>query len=121
MCIRDRACVSDKNFEMGLYLMKELYMVVEEAKRLTGYREEDDDRDVDLNILIDDVRVHNCLAESLKEIHDGDKLLHDAVHGHETLQIDLVYDAVDKYRYAITLSRGEDLEILCIARTKVTP
>lgn len=117
------ACIGDKNYEEALYLLEELYFVLEEAKRLLGYSDEGvDDRntvEVDLKVLLDDVRVHKFLADSLKEIHGGDVVLDEAVNGYETIQEELVYNAVDKYRYAMMLSRGEDLEILCIAYTKI--
>ena len=52
-------------------------------------------------------------------LNDGDNTLDEAIEGYETLQLELVYTALDKYRLAVTLARGEDIEIMCIAYTKI--
>jgi len=123
--------MGDKNFVDALYLLQELYTVVEEAKRLLQFPDDGETDDIeseddhylrhlrDLKLLITDIRIHTSLAEALKAVHDGDATLKEAIEGYENLQLDLVYSALDKYRLAVTLARGEDIEIMCIAFTKI--
>ena len=65
------------------------------------------------------MKLHRALAEALKEITNGEELLQMAVGGYETLKLDLVFDAVDKFRRAVDLARGEEVEIVCMAYTKI--
>jgi len=125
--------MGDKNYSDALYLFQELYSVVEEAKRHLRFPDEGEGDGAalgsqshcasylwqDLRLLITDIRIHTSLAEALKAVHDGDVILQDALESYETLQLELVYSSVDKYRLAVTLARGEDIEIMCIAFTKI--
>jgi len=122
--------MGDKNYVDALYLFQELYSVVEESKRLLRFPSEADLEKCnfesgngplwrDLKLLVTDIRIHTALAEALKVLDDGDDTLNEAIEGYETLQLELVYIALDKYRLAVTLARGEDIEIMCIAYTKI--
>jgi len=122
--------MGEKNYVDALYLFQELYSVVEESKRLLQFPNEAEVEKCDfqsgngphwqdIKMLITDIRIHTALAEALKVLHDGDMIIKDAVEGYETLQLELVYIALDKYRLAVTLARGEDIEIMCIAYTKI--
>jgi len=122
--------MGDKNYVDALYLFKELYTVVEEAKRLLEFPTEAELETSDfisgkgplwrdIKMLMTDIRIHTALGEALKEIHDGDKVLKEGIEGYDSLKLELVYNALDKYRLAVTLARGEDIEIMCIAYTKI--
>ena len=122
--------MGDKNYLDALYLFQELYSVVEESKRLLRFPTEAKLESFifefgnspllkDLKMLVTDIRIHTALAEALKMLNDGDKTLDEAIEGYETLQLELVYTALDKYRLAVTLARGEDIEIMCIAYIKI--
>jgi len=122
--------MGDKNYVDALYLFKELYTVVEEAKRLLDFPTEAELETSDFNsgkgplwrdikMLMTDIRIHTALGEALKEIHDGDIVFQEGIAGYDTLKLELVYNALDKYRLAVTLARGEDIEIMCIAYTKI--
>ena len=65
------------------------------------------------------MRIHRSLAEALREITNGEELLVVAVQNYETLKLDLVFDAVDKFRRAADLARGEDGEVVCMAESKI--
>ena len=72
-----------------------------------------------MSALETDVHLHQALAEALKEIANGEELLQLAVRGYESIKLDLVFDAVDKFRRAVDLARGKDTEIVCMAYTKI--
>lgn len=59
-----------------------------------------------------DVGVHKSLAEALKELSIADRLL-------LTANKDSIFDVVDRLRRAVQLSEGHDVEIVCMAYTKM--
>jgi len=111
--------VSNRKYPEALYLLSEMYTVVEEALFHLPKSSLAELVRPDLNVLQEDVRVHRLLAEALKCLDEGDALLKEATEGGETLNLDLVFDSVDKYRLAISLICGEDVEINCMANTAI--
>jgi len=119
MMIRVMEAVSDRKFQEALYLLAEMYHVVEEALYHLPKANLDENIHADLRTLQEDVRVQKLMSEALKALQEGDIILEEATVGHETLNLDLVFDAVDKYRSAASLVEGEDVEIICISFTNI--
>jgi hypothetical protein len=43
----------------------------------------------------------------------------EALRGEEELNMDLLWRALDSYRQAVAFGRGQDIEVMCIAYTKI--
>ena len=65
-------------------------------------------------------RVQKLMSEALKALQEGDIILEEATVGHETLNLDLVFDAVDKEQATTILNYVNILNyifILCCTYT----
>ena len=124
--IQAAVAVADKDFKTAIRLLED----VEEVKALLGmgsssweYIEEQCEKDealfTDLKVLEEDSRQHRQLAEALQVVASGDTDLAYTLATHETLKLDLIFAVEDKYKYALGLARGEDIEIVCMTDTKL--
>lgn len=68
------------------------------------------DAKTELRIRSDDMRLEQARVASLSHIEAGDRLLNEATHDHETLQIELVWMAIDEFRASVVQARDIDIE-----------
>ena len=92
-----------------------MYGVVEEAKRCTTGHEEMARPTMLLEL---DMHTHMDLAQALRDLDTGDRQLEE-VEEQQRPDMGLVWLCLDKYRQAVALSRGHDVEIMCVAYTKI--
>jgi hypothetical protein len=59
------------------------------------------------------------IAEAMRDVEDGDRQVEEAVEGEEGLNMGRLWLALDCYKQALALGRGQDIEVMCIAFTKV--
>ena len=120
--IQAAVAVADKDFKTAIRLLEEVRQFgVEEVKALMA-REDKDEHEAffkDLNLLEADSRLNRQLAEALQLVTNGDAELASTLANHENLQLDLIFGVEDKYKYALVLARGEDIEIVCLTYTKL--
>ena len=103
--------ISNKNFKEGLNCLGKQCRFKEEAKR---YAVTKDDH-YTVEVLDNEWNTFLALGEGLQALYVGDGMLERALNEEEHINIDLVWDAYDKYKEAELLSRGEDVEILCMS------
>ena len=133
--------VADKDFKTAIKLLEDVCQFgVEEVKALLGSlhwmpwdnidenesahdKSERLDKNEsffsDLRVLEADCRRNKQLAEALQKMFNGDKDLKLALANHENFQVDLIFQVEDLYKYALLLAKGEDVEIVCMANTKL--
>ena len=120
--------VADKDFKTAVRLLEDvLQFGVEEVKALLESLSWGPWEDInlteslssDLRVLEADSRQHRQLAEALQQLANGDTELASTLGTHENLQLDLVFAVEDKFKYALGLARGVDIEIVCMANTKL--
>ena len=120
--------VAEKDFKTAVRLLEDVRQFgVEEVKALLdslswGPWEEinlTENLSTDLRVLEADCRQHRQLAEALQHLANGDTELASTLATHENLQLDLIFAVEDKFKYALGLARGEDIEIVCMANTKL--
>ena len=94
---------------------------MEEVKALMVREDKNDNETLfnDLSLLEADSRLNRQLAEALQVVTNGDAELAYTLANHENLQLDLIFGVEDKYKYALSLARGEDVEIVCLTYTKL--
>lgn len=72
----------------------------------------------ELHELRDSVMQHLCISESRLAIEQGDTLINQALGGTESLDMELVWTALDKFQEAGVLTRGHDIESEAIASAR---
>ena len=107
--------VIDKDFKPGLRLLHELYVSLREAEKLAA---DDEVLGAEVDYLERDYVTYLSLAESLQALHVGEAALTAMLNDEENLKMDVVFFALDKFKEAEVLSKGEDVELLCMALTK---
>ena len=120
--IQAAVSVADKDFKTAIRLLEEVRQFgVEEVKALMVREDKKENKALfkDLSLLEADSRLNRQLAEALQLVTNGDAELAVALANHENLQLDLVFGVEDKYKYALVLARGEDVEIVCLTYTKL--
>ena len=120
--IQAAVALADKDFKMAIKLLEEVRQFgVEEVKALMVREDEAENKVLfqDLNVLEADLRLNRQLAEALQFVSSGDTLLISSLANYEKLHMDLVFAVEDKYKYALSLARGEDVEIVCLIFTKL--
>ena len=65
----------------------------------------------DIEDILERRMIHYFRAEAMKEKSIADDLLYKALNDSDDISIELIWDVVDRYRHAIRLSRGVDLEL----------
>jgi len=115
MC-RAAMAVASKKFLEANYLLAEMNRPVEEARRCCR-GDRGMTREVELLAL--DMTVHGTLAQAIHDIHEADKELEDLVVGAEGLSIARVRLCLDKYKQAVVAVVDQDLELVCMAYTKI--
>ena len=108
--------VASKEFHEANYLLAEMNRPVEEA-RLCYRGDRAMTREVELLAL--DMTVHSALAQAIQDIHEADKDLEHLVVGAEGLSIARVRLCLDKYKQAVVAVVDQDLELVCMAYTKI--
>ena len=103
--------ISNKNFKEGLNCLGKQCRFKEEAK---GYAFTKEDHDA-VEVLNNEWTTFLALGEALQSLHVGDGMLERALKEDEFINVDLVWGAYDKYKEAEILSKGEDVEILCMS------
>ena len=103
--------ISNKKFKEGLDSLGKQCRFKEEAM---GYAVTKNERKK-VQVLDKEWTTFMALGEGLQALHVGDCMLDRAVKEEESLNLDLVWDAYDKYKEAELLSKGEDVEILCLS------
>ena len=103
--------ISNKNFKEGLNCLGKQCRFKEEAK---GYAFTKEDQDA-VEVLNKEWTTFLALGEALQAMHVGNDMLDRALKDDEFINMDLVWDAYDKYKEAEILSKGEDVEILCMS------
>ena len=114
--------VADKDFKPAIQLLEEVMQFgVEEVKSLMAREVKDKNRAFfqDLGVLEADSRLNRQLAEALQFVSSGDELLTSCLVNYEKFHMDLVFGVEDKYKYALSLARGGDVEIVCLTYTKL--
>ena len=120
--------VADKDFKTAVRLLEDVRQFgVEEVKALLESLSWGPWEDInktenlssDLRVLEADSVQHRQLAEALQQLANGDTELASTLATHENLQLDLVFAVEDKFKYALGLARGVDIEIVCMANTKL--
>jgi hypothetical protein len=108
--------ISNKDFKCGLGHLGKMYCMVEETKRFGGKNTAA--AAVKCNqVTALESDYYTCLAmgQSLQAMHVGEDMVKLAVQDEELVNYDLVWDALDKFKEAELLSKGEDVELLCMA------
>ena len=114
--------VADKDFKPAIQLLEEVRQFgVEEVKALMAREDRNKNKAFfqDLNVLEADSRLNRQLAEALQFVSSGDALLTSCLVNYEKFHMDLVFGVEDKYKYALSLARGGDVEIVCLTYTKL--
>ena len=127
--IQAAVALANKDFKSAIHLLEEVRQFgVEEVKALMvrEYRDKALFQAVnyyylfqDLSVLEADTRLNRQLAEALQFVSIGDALLVTSLASYEKLHMDLVFVVEDKYKYALSLARGEDVEIFCLIYTRL--
>ena len=120
--IQAAVAVADKDFKAAIQLLEEVRQFgVEEVKALMAREEKKENEALfkDLSLLEADSRLNRQLAEALQLVTNGDNELASTLANYENLQLDLIFGVEDKYKYALVLARGEDVEIVCLTLTKL--
>jgi hypothetical protein len=110
--LRAASLVADKKFHDAFYLLTEMYTAVEEAKRCASPGGE---LAREAELLERDMLSSKGIAEAMRDIESGDRQVEEAVKGEKNLNP----EAIDCYTQAMALGRGQDIEVMCIAFTKV--
>ncbi|XP_031557583.1 uncharacterized protein LOC116294175 [Actinia tenebrosa] len=106
--------IQQNDYRGALSRLRDCYRPIEEARRLN--RDTDEFcRDQDIRILEKDVYFNTCSAESIQAREYGHQLLDIATLDEESLNMNLVWDAIDWYKRAAILTRELDLEQEAIA------
>jgi len=113
---RAAVAVAEREFLAAKYLLTELYRVVEEAKGFLGGNAE---RLQEAEMLGREAETHRDIADAIQQLHLADGLLDEAVRGSETLDMVKIEDCMDTYRRAAALVASQDVEVVCIAYTKI--
>ena len=115
--------VADKDFKTAVRLLEDVRQFgVEDVKALLkslSWGPLTENISSDLRVLEADSVQHRQLAEALQQLANGDTELASTLATHENLQLDLVFAVEDKFKYALGLARGVDIEIVCMANTKL--
>ena len=96
--------VIDKDFKPGLRLLHELYVSIREAEKLAA---DDEVLGAEVDYLERDYVTYLSLAESLQALHVGEAALTAMLNDEENLKMDVVFFALDKFKEAEVLSKGE--------------
>lgn len=108
--------VAEREFQAARYLLKELYTVVEEAK---GFLRGNAERLQEADMLGREAEIHSDIADAIQQLHLADGLLEEAVRDSESLDMMKIADCMDTYRRAAALVASQDVEVVCIAYTKI--
>ena len=103
--------IANKDFKEGLNCLGKQCRFKEEAK---GYAFTKEDHYA-VDVLNSEWNTFVALGEALQAMHVGDSMLERALKEDEFVNLDLVWGAYDKYKEAEILSKGEDVEILCMS------
>ena len=103
--------ISNKNFKEGLNCLGKQCRFKEEAK---GYAVSKYDH-YTVEVLDNEWNTFLALGEGLQALHMGDGMLERALGEDECINLDLAWDAYDKYKEAELLSKDKDVEILCMS------
>ncbi|XP_031557582.1 uncharacterized protein LOC116294173 [Actinia tenebrosa] len=103
--------LQNKDYKGALKRLKECYRPIEEAKMVN----QSESCAAEIRILEQDVYFHTCSAESIQACECGNEVLNIATLNEESLNMNLVWDAVDWYKRAAILTRELDLEQEAIA------
>ena len=113
---RAAMAVADRKFLVAKYLLKELYKVVEDAK---SFCKGNIEMSREAEMLGIEAETHLQIADAIHQLHLADNLLDEAVQGSETLNMIKIEDCMDTYRRAAALVASQDVEVVCIAYTKI--
>jgi hypothetical protein len=108
--------ISNKDFKCGLGHLGKMYRMVEETKRFAGKNTAAAAAECnEVTVLESDYNTCLAMGQSLQAMHVGEDMVKHAVEDEESVNYDLVWDALDKFKEAELLSKGEDVELLCMA------
>nr|XP_054751368.1 uncharacterized protein LOC129257136 [Lytechinus pictus] len=96
--------------------MKECYFPIQEADRLS---EGDSYIKGEVEVLLEDVYLHTCVAESSMARATADNLLKEHFKNDETVNTDTIWTVIDFYKQAAVLCRDKDLEQEAIAYSRL--
>jgi len=108
--------LQEENYNKALYLMKECYQPVEEARQFAGGRQ---DILSEVEVLQEDIFMAQCRAESIKSRKMGDELLRKTVNEDASLNITTIFEVLDWYKQAILLTREIEIEMEAIATSRL--
>ncbi|ESO96147.1 hypothetical protein LOTGIDRAFT_231852 [Lottia gigantea] len=104
-----------KNFKVALSHLKDCYYPVSEGLRYSD--SEEMKRTFELHQ--EDIYIQTCVAESMQALDIGDNMFQAAMTEEEVLNMDMIYDVLDWYRQAITLTRDKDVLLEAIAHCRL--
>ncbi|WAQ94627.1 hypothetical protein MAR_007098 [Mya arenaria] len=97
---RGIVAIQDKDYKKCLNAMRECYMPINEAGRISP----EEQIQTEVRVLEQDVLMHTCMAESMQARDIGDALFEKVLRDEESLNIDMV-DITEVELEAISLSR----------------
>lgn len=103
------------DFKKCLSSMRECYMPLNEAPRLTT----EDYMLTEVRVMEADVLMHQCMAESIQARTIGDSLFDKVLLEEESLNIDMVWEVIDWYKQATLRTREiteVELEAIAVSR-----
>ena len=108
--------LADGKYKECLFLMRECYHPVEEARR---YGHCDPFVSTEVAVFEGDIFLHQCTAESIQACSTGDDLFRSVLCDEDNLNVDMVWEVVDFYKQAILLTREKDVEFEAIGHSRL--
>ena len=106
--------LDSKDFSEAAELLDECSYWIEETRRFgdSNLREVSEE-------YRNSVNTHMCLCESIRARKNAKALLEQSLHDKESLDMELVYYAIDTYKQSILFARDRDLECEAISLSKI--
>ncbi|XP_052812133.1 uncharacterized protein LOC128239523 isoform X2 [Mya arenaria] len=112
---RGIVAIQDKDYKKCLNAMRECYMPINEAGRISP----EEQIQTEVRVLEQDVLMHTCMAESMQARDIGDALFEKVLRDEESLNIDMVWEVIDWYKQACIRTRDiteVELEAISLSR-----
>jgi len=113
-----------KNFKHAIGLLNDCFKYLRECIHIKKIEEDGEDVEA-INDRLDGANTMMCVCESLMEIHVADKsiagVLEEVEYNEEIREkyVDLLWDMADRYKHALLLTRGRDVENEAIAHSRL--
>jgi len=91
----------------------------DELKRMEHILKAGDNIFEDIEDIWNECTTHKAVGEGLQMASQGEEMFQVAVAGDESLKMEMVWDAMDRFKQAIILNAGEEIELETMAKGKI--